>query len=185
MPHSYDTNTTADELIHDYADIIRGKVILVTGVSPGSLGACFIQSLANAKPSHIILAGRNTTKIKQTADEITSSNPDVQVRTLEIDLGSLSSVREAAAQVTAWNDIPAIDVLVNNAGVMALDYQLSADGFEYQLAANHLGPWLFTNLIINKILASKTPRIVIVSSDGHRLSPIRFDDYDFDVSRYL
>ncbi|CAG8894257.1 unnamed protein product [Penicillium egyptiacum] len=72
--------------------------------------------------------------------------------------------------------------MVNNAGVMAVDYQLSPEGFESHLATNHLGPFLFTNLIIKKILASKSPRIVVVSSDGHRLNPFRFDDYNFDVS---
>lgn len=178
----YDTNTTADELVHDYADLIKGRVILTTGVSPGGLGDFFVQSIAKAQPSWLLLAGRSAEKLQQMGNEIMAVNPSVQVRTVHVDLGSLQSAQEAAATVNAWSDIPAIDVLVNNAGIMAPDFVLSADGFEKQLATNHLGPFLFTNLIMPKVLASKSPRIVMVSSDGHRLSPIRFYDYNFDVS---
>jgi len=183
MTSKYNTNTTASELVRDYANLIKNKVVLVTGVSPGSLGAFFVQSLAEAKPAWLILAARNTSKLEQTAKDITSAHPNVQVRTVKVDLGSLKSVRDAAAEVNAWDDIPVIDVLVNNAGIMAAEYQVSPDGFEAQLATNHLGPFLFTNLIIKKIMASKSPRIVIVSSDGHRLNPFRFDDYNFDKGK--
>ncbi|KAK9242350.1 hypothetical protein V1506DRAFT_547803 [Lipomyces tetrasporus] len=95
--------------------------------------------------------------------DLTTAHPDVKVRTLQVDLGLLKSVRDAAAQENST----VIDVLVNNAGVMAV---------EQHLVTNHLGPFLFTNLIINKILASRSPRIVVVSSNGHRMNPFRFDD---------
>lgn len=181
MPLPYNTNTTADELVSDYAALIKDKVILTTGVSPGSLGGFFVQTLAKAQPAWLILAARNTEKLAQIAAEITASHPAVRIRTLQVDLGSLNSVRFAAGQVNSWDDIPTIDVLVNNAGIMAVDYQLSPDGLESQFATNHVGPYLFTNLIMKKIVAAKEPRIVNVSSDGHRLNPIRFDDYNFDV----
>ncbi|KAJ5348386.1 putative short-chain dehydrogenase [Penicillium brevicompactum] len=180
MPAPYNTHTTTDELVTDYTAIIKDKVILTTGVSSGSLGGFFVQSIAKAKPAWIILAARNTEKLRNTAAEITEAQPDIQVRTLQVDLGSLKSVREAAAQVNSWDDIPVIDVLVNNAGIMAVDYSLSPEGVESHLATNHLGPFLFTNLIIKKILAAKEPRIAVVSSDGHRMHPIRFYDYNFD-----
>ncbi|TVY17544.1 Short-chain dehydrogenase TIC 32-like protein [Lachnellula arida] len=180
MPQSYDKSTTAEELVRDYASLIKGKVVLVTGVSPRSLGAFFIQSVAKAKPACIILGGRDIKKVQQTADDILALDSSVQVRNFEVDLASLASVRAAAAQVNGWDDIPVIDVLVNNAGVMALDHSVSPDGFEYHLAANHLGPFLFTNLVMKKVLASPNGRIVNVSSDGHRLNPFRFDDYNFD-----
>ena len=128
------------------------------------------------------MAARNAEKLQNTADELATAHPDVQIRTVQVDLGSLKSTRDAAAQVNAWDDILAIDVLVNNAGIMAVEHQVSPDGFESQLATNHLGPFLFTNLIMNKILAAESPRVVLVSSDGHRLNPFRFDDYNFDVS---
>lgn len=180
MPAPYDTNTTTDELVSDYASLIRGKVILTTGVSSGSLGGHFVQSLAKAEPSCLILATRNKDRLAKVESEIKESQPNVNVRTVTIDLQSFQSVRDAAAQINAW-DLPVIDVLVNNAGIMAVDYGISPDGFENQFATNHLGPFLFTNLLMPKLLASKAPRVVVVSSDGHRLSPIRFDDYNFDV----
>ncbi|KKK13018.1 hypothetical protein P175DRAFT_0492380 [Aspergillus ochraceoroseus IBT 24754] len=181
MPAPYTTHTTTDELVSDYAPLIKGKVILTTGVSSGSLGGFFVQAIAKAKPAWLILAARNADKLAQMAAEITAAQPEIQVRTLQVDLGSLKSVREAAAQVnSSWDDIPVIDVLVNNAGIMAVDYQLSPDGFESHLATNHLGPFLFTNLIMKKIVAAREPRIVVVSSDGHRLNPFRFHDYNFD-----
>ncbi|KAJ5183260.1 hypothetical protein N7492_000876 [Penicillium capsulatum] len=181
MPAPYTTHTTTDELVSDYAALIEGKVILTTGVSSGSLGGFFVQSIAKAKPAWLVLAARNADKLANMAAEITTAQPKVQVRTLQVDLGSLKSVQEAAAQVNnTWDDIPVIDVLVNNAGIMAVDYQLSVEGFESHLATNHLGPFLFTNLIMKKIVAAREPRIVVVSSDGHRLNPFRFHDYNFN-----
>ncbi|KAF8891619.1 WW domain-containing oxidoreductase [Gymnopilus junonius] len=179
MP-SYDTNTTSDELVKDYASLIKGKVVLTTGVSPGGLGAAFVLAIAKAQPALLILAGRDLSKVEKTAAEITSSNPTVKTRNLRVDLESLQSVREAAAEVNSWADVPVIDVIVNNAAVMAVDYALSVDGFERHLASNHLGHFLLTNLVINKVLASKSPRVVFVSSAGHRFNPFRFDDYNFD-----
>ena len=177
----YDTNTTTPELVTDYTPFIEGKTILITGVSPGSLGDFYIQSIAKAKPASLILANRNPSKLEQYAREIRTANSSIKIKTLEIDLSSLGSVRRAAAQVISWDDVPTIDVLVNNAGIMAVDYRLSVDGFESHFATNHLGPFLFTNLIMEKICKSMSPRVVIVASDGHRLSPIRYHDYNFDV----
>ena len=179
------SKTTADELTKAYADDIKGKIILTTGVSPKSIGSTFVQSIASAKPSLLILAGRNTAKIQTTADEITSANPDVKVRLLTLDLGSLAQVREAAAEVNSWEDVPNIDVLVNNAGIMAVPYKLSAEGYESQFSTNHLGHFLFTNLIMDKLLKSNekgwTPRVVSVASDAHRFSGIRWADINFSV----
>ncbi|OQE05595.1 hypothetical protein PENVUL_c023G03436 [Penicillium vulpinum] len=183
MPVPYNTHTTTDELVADYSSLINGKVVLTTGVSLGSLGGFFVQSIAKAQPAWLILAARNTEKLAQMEASITAAQPTVKVRTLQVDLGSLESVRNAAAQVNSWDDIPVIDVLVNNAGIMAVDYKLTTDGVESHLATNHLGPFLFTNLIAKKIVGSKEPRIVVVSSDGHRLNPFRFDDYNFDEGK--
>ncbi|KAJ6078701.1 hypothetical protein N7467_008454 [Penicillium canescens] len=181
MPAPYNANTTTTELVTDYKALIKNKIILTTGVTPGSLGGSFVQSLAKAEPACLILAGRNTAKLEQCVCDLQTANPKLKTRTLQIDLGSLKSVRSAADQVNSWSDIPAIDVLVNNAGIMATEYGLSEDGVESQFETNHLGPFLFTNLIMGKILRSESPRVVMVTSDGHRLSPVRFDDYNFDT----
>lgn len=179
----YDRDTTATQLVNDYASLIKDKVVLTTGVSPNSLGGFFVQAIAKAKPSFLILAARNSSKAQQTAQEIFAAEPEVKIRTLQLDLGSFTSVRKAADQVKSWDDIPVIDVLVNNAGIMAPEYQVSEDGFESQFATNHLGTFLLTNLIMKKILASQSPRVVMVSSDGDRLNPFRFDNYNFDSGK--
>jgi NAD(P)-dependent dehydrogenase (short-subunit alcohol dehydrogenase family) len=172
--------STTAELVSTNASQIKGKVVITTGVSPGGLGASFVQAIAKAQPAWIILAGRNLEKAQLTEAAITASNPGVKTRLLQLDLESLQSVRDAAAAVNGWADIPVIDVLVNNAAILAKEYGVTVDGFERQLAGDHLGHFLFTNLIMNKILASSSPRIVNVSSTAHRMSPFRFGDYNFD-----
>jgi NAD(P)-dependent dehydrogenase (short-subunit alcohol dehydrogenase family) len=180
MPAPYKFETTAEEVIADLKTYINGKVILTTGVSPGGLGAHFVEQIAAAQPKLLILAGRNKSKVEATAQKIAEiTNGSIDTRTLELDLGSLAKVREAAAIVNAYSE--SIDVLVNNAGIMATEYAKTADGVENQFGTNHIGPWLFTNLIIDKVLASPRPRIVNVSSDGYRMSPIRFHDHGFKV----
>ncbi|KAL2822817.1 hypothetical protein BDW59DRAFT_149222 [Aspergillus cavernicola] len=179
MAPTFGATTTAKDLVQHFSTEIQGKVILTTGPSPTSIGATFVESIARAQPALIILAGRNTTKLQQTADTIAKDHTDVPVRLLQLDLGSLAAVREAAKQVNSWDDVPSIDVVVNNAGIMAVDFSLSPEGYENQFATNHLAHFLFTNLIMDKILASPSPRVVNVSSDGHRLSPIRWADYNF------
>ncbi|KAF5564046.1 oxidoreductase [Fusarium phyllophilum] len=176
-PHS--ASTTTNDLVNEYADIIRGKTILTTGVTPNSLGATFILETASKSPSLLILAGRNASKLQEMSEAITKTNPSVKTRSLVVDLGSLASVRKAAEEVNSWSDVPSIDGVVNNAGVMAIPYTKSVDGYEMQFAICHLGHFLLTNLIMDKILASESPRVVNISSNGHSLGPIRFADPHF------
>lgn len=181
----YNFDTTATELVKTYAPLIKDKVILSTGVTVDSIGWTYVESIAaspSGPPKLLILAGRSQAKLDDAAARLRASSPLCPVRTLVADLASLSSVREAAAQVVAWDDVPALDVVHCCAGVMAVPYRLSPDGFETQLAANHLGHFLLVNLLMGKILAAPAPRVVVVSSDGHRASPFRFEDYNFDVS---
>lgn len=174
------SKTTGAEVAQSLSAQIKGKTILTTGVSPNSLGASFAKTIAVHGPKLLIFAGRDASKINETASEIKSINPDVRTRTLVLDLGSQKQIREAAAEVNNYDE--SIDILVNNAGVMACPYSTTSDGLETQFGTNHIGHFLFTNLILDKILASPNPRIVNVSSNGHRLSPIRWDDIGFDVS---
>ncbi|KAI1412226.1 NAD(P)-binding protein [Hypoxylon sp. FL1857] len=173
---------TAGELADLYASQIKGKIILATGVSPGGIGAAFALGIERAQPELIILAGRSLSKVQQTADVVSATG--VKTRVLQIDLASLSAVRAATEKVNGWDDVPHIDVLVNSAGVMAIDWAASPEGYDSQLVSNHLGPFLFTNLIMGKLLKSPAPRVVNVTSEGHRLSPFRFDDYNFRNGEY-
>ena len=181
MSSKYNFNTTGSELVGDLGSAIKGKVILTTGVSPLGLGTHFAKAIAVAQPGLLILTGRDSKKPQQIADEINKVNHNVKTRVLTLDLGSLKSVRNAAAEVMGWEDVPVIDVVVNNAGIFGVDYAVSPEGHELHFATNHLGHFLFTNLIMSKILAASEPRVVNVSSDGHRLSPIRFGDVGFSV----
>ena len=182
MPGPYDADTTANVVVHDLATQIAGKAILTTGVSPGGLGAVFVTQIAAAGPALLILAGRNPSKTQAMVEAVTEANSKVRTRTLQLDLESLKNVRRAAAEVNSWTNVPAIDVLVNNAGIMACDYGKTEDGIERQFAVGHVGPFLFTNLIMEKLMKANTARVVSVSSDGHRLSAMRWPDIGFSVS---
>jgi NAD(P)-dependent dehydrogenase (short-subunit alcohol dehydrogenase family) len=181
MARIYDKNTTADELVRDFANEIKSKIILTTGVTPGGLGTVFVETVAKGPPGMLILAGRNVEKNQKTADTITTVHPNVKVRVLKLDLGSFLTVRQAAETVNSWADVPHIDLVVNNAGPIGTPFMLTQDGFQSQFGINHLGHFLLTNLIMGKILGSKSPRIVNITSDGHRLNPIRWGDYNFSV----
>ncbi|KAH7401318.1 retinol dehydrogenase 13 [Pyrenochaeta sp. MPI-SDFR-AT-0127] len=173
-------NSLASAIAADNASSIAGKIVLTTGVTQGGLGATFVEAIAKYKPALLILAGRSQSKIQATIDKI-QANPEsanVSTRALVLDLSSQKQVREAAKEVLAYAE-PHIDVLVNSAGVMAGPYRTTSDGLEIQFGSNHIGHFLFTNLIMPKILASKAPRIVNVASDGHRFGGIRFDDLNF------
>ncbi|KAJ4252298.1 hypothetical protein NW762_010895 [Fusarium torreyae] len=175
-------NTKASELVPYYASQIRGKVILVTGVSPGGLGENFVKQVAVSKPATFVLAGRNPSKFQGLIDELHVNHSDVKVKPLSLDLSSLANVREAAETVLSWTDdeVSHIDVLVNNAAIMATPYKLTEDGFESQFQTNHLGHFLFANLIMSKLLRADAPRIINISSSGHRFHNIRWTDYNFN-----
>jgi NAD(P)-dependent dehydrogenase (short-subunit alcohol dehydrogenase family) len=161
----------------------------VTGPSKGGIGAETAISLAHGAPAMLILLGRSLERVQPTIDAIKEVNPNVPVKFFEVDLASLKSVRRAAQVILADGDIPGIDVTVNNAAVMACPQQATEDGFEYQLAANHLGHFVLTNTIMPKIKAAAAAagnkngggsgRIVVVSSSGHRYNPFRVFDPNY------
>ncbi len=182
---SFGEKTTAQEVAEAYGDSIRGKTILLTGASPGGIGAATASAIASRNPGLLILTGRSAKTVTPLISELERKFPSVRFRFLLLDLASKKSVREAAERVNAYPET--IDVLINNAGVMAVDKRsLSEDGIELQFATNHIGPFLFTNLILTKLqTAAKTSspgsvRIINLSSRGHALSPVRFSDWNFE-----
>lgn len=183
MPYPYPDTITGPELVAEYAPIIKGKTVLITGASPNSLGAKYAESIAAGQPKLLIFAGRSLDKASQTAELITKAHPEVKTKVLELDLTLFASVRKGAEEVNSWDDVPVIDVLVNNAGIMAVPYEICADGFEKHFTVNHLSHFLFTNLILDKILAAKDGRVVNISSGTHYISGIRHADINYDVSR--
>ncbi|KAF2685648.1 WW domain-containing oxidoreductase [Lentithecium fluviatile CBS 122367] len=178
-PIPYTRQDTASKIAADIASSIQGKVIITTGVSPNGLGAHFVETIAKYKPRLLILAGRSAAKLQATADKISSvpASKGVETRALLLDLASQKQIREAAKVVLAYPED--IDIVVNSAGIMTGPYRTTEEGIEAQFGSNHIGHFLFTNLIIAKVLASPNPRVINVSSDGHRLSPVRFEDWNF------
>lgn len=128
-----------------------------------------------------MLAVRDVEKGKQAAARIAASAPGAEVAVQRLDLGSLDSVRAAAAEMKARH--PAIDLLINNAGVMHLPRQTTPDGFELAFGINHLGHFALTGLLLDALRGVRGSRIVTVSSLGHRLrARIHFDDLQLERS---
>ncbi len=141
-----------------------GRTAVVTGVSVGGLGHFTALELARAG-ARVVLAGRSPDKLAATESTIRSEIPEAALERLVVDLADLSSVRSAAADATTYGPI---DLLVNNAGIMATPYRRTVDGFESQLATNHLGPFLLTGLLLPQLAADG--RVVTVSSLMHRFA---------------
>jgi NAD(P)-dependent dehydrogenase (short-subunit alcohol dehydrogenase family) len=174
-------NSTATGIAADLSSSIKGKVVLTTGVSPNGLGAHFVETIAKHHPRLLILAGRSIEKVRATADKIAAdpAAAGVETRILILDLASQQQIHDAAKEVLSWKDVDAIDVIVNSAGIMGGPHQTTVEGIENQFGSNHIGHFLFTNLIMSRILAAKNPRVVNISSNGNWLGPVRFSDYNF------
>lgn len=152
---------------------LRGKSAVVTGANSG-IGFEVTAVLAG-QGATVVMACRNPVKAQDALDRVRAATPDADVRVLEIDLNSLTSVRRAADKLLA--DQPVIDILINNAGVIRLpSYGHTEDGFEQHFGINHLGHFAFTGLILNAVLAARAGRIVTVGSNGHRIGKIDFAD---------
>ncbi|EGN92743.1 hypothetical protein SERLA73DRAFT_79315 [Serpula lacrymans var. lacrymans S7.3] len=174
----YEFSTTGDEVVSRFQDSIKGKTIVITGPGQGGIGSETAVALAAAAPALLILTGRTESKITPVILEIESKNSAVKVQFVKLDLSSQASVRSAAAVIN--ESVEKIDILINNAGIMACPYEKSVDGIELQFATNHIGHFLLTKLVMQKILnAGPGSRIVNVSSVGHRMAGVRFDDYNF------
>ncbi|MFL6156900.1 MAG: oxidoreductase [Marmoricola sp.] len=144
---------------------LTGSRALVTGVTAG-LGTSTATELARAG-AEVVLVARSEAKLAATSAAITTEIPGAVLHPVIVDLADLSSVRRGAEQAA---DIGPIDLLINNAGVMALPYSRTVDGFDMQLGTNHLGPFLLTGLLLPQVVASGNGRIVSVGSHAHRIA---------------
>jgi NAD(P)-dependent dehydrogenase (short-subunit alcohol dehydrogenase family) len=145
-----------------------GRTVIVTGANSG-LGRATTKALAGAG-ARVVMAVRD---LKKGADVAASIGAHAEV--CELDLADLSSVRQFADE---WNE--PVDVLINNAGVMAIPHAVTKDGFEMQFGTNHLGHFALTNLLLPQI----TDRVVNVSSTGHRMGRIDLDDLNWRTRPY-
>jgi NAD(P)-dependent dehydrogenase (short-subunit alcohol dehydrogenase family) len=156
------------------ADIgdLTGRIALVTGANSG-IGYEVAGALAG-HGAHVILACRDAEKARRARDKLESELDRSSLELLDLDLADLVSVRRAAAAVLATH--ARLDVLVNNAGVMGTPYRQTPDGFELQMATNHLGHFALTGLLLDRIVTTERSRVVTVSSHMHRVGRLRLDD---------
>ncbi len=142
---------------------LNGKVAVVTGAN-GGLGLESAKALAGAG-AHVVMAARNQEKAATARSEILAAHPNASLEIVELDLGSFDSVKAAAENIAANH--PEIDILINNAGLMAMPERRTVDGYEMQFGVNHLGHWLFTAGLLEPILAADAARVVTVTSTAH------------------
>jgi NAD(P)-dependent dehydrogenase (short-subunit alcohol dehydrogenase family) len=149
---------------------LAGKRAVVTGANSG-LGLCTALELARHGAT-VVLACRSAERGRAALDRIRAAAPGCDVALGSLDLADLASVRAFAAEYGTTG----LDLLVNNAGVMALPRRTTADGFEMQFGTNHLGHFALTGLLLPRLLATPAARIVTMSSGAHRMGAVNFDD---------
>jgi NAD(P)-dependent dehydrogenase (short-subunit alcohol dehydrogenase family) len=172
MAGSNDAQRWTTESIPD----LSGRTLVITGSNSG-LGFETTRA-AVSRGARVVLACRDATKTDAAIGKIRAEHPGAEVEFAALDLASLSSIRDCAKALS--DRLERIDVLCNNAGVMAIPYRKTADGFEMQIGTNHLGHFALTGLLLDKLLAGGSPRVVNVSSGAHKAGRMRFDDLHWE-----
>ena len=166
----FNANSTAAEVIEGIS--LAGKLAVVTGASSGlGVETCRVLALAGA---NVLMVARDEDKLEAVAAELRKEQPGAEFLTQRMDLADLNSVRSAATEILLYHS--EIQLLINNAGVMACPLQRTAQGFEMQFGTNHLGHFLFTGLLSDALLEGAPGRVVNLSSAGHKLARFNFDD---------
>jgi NAD(P)-dependent dehydrogenase (short-subunit alcohol dehydrogenase family) len=153
-----------------------GRTAIVTGANSG-LGLVTARELARAG-ARVVLACRNTQKGEAALRDCRPAAPEAELELEQLDLASLDSVREFAERFRSGHD--GLDLLINNAGVMATPRRSTADGFELQFGTNHLGHFALTGLLIGEMEGREDARVVTLSSGAHRIGRIAFDNLGGD-----
>ena len=151
---------------------LDGKTAIITGANTG-IGLETAVDFAQ-RNGRVILACRSKEKGEAAVEQVKKRSGNNNVVFMPLDLSSLDSVRSFCASVL--DSEPRLDILVNNAGVMACPYAKTADGFEMQFGVNHLGHFLLTNLLLDRLKEAPAARIVNVSSAAHAFGKLNFDD---------
>ena len=174
--------TTSDPTALDIVDGVdlSGKTCVITGASSG-LGRESARALARTG-AHVILAARNAEALADTEAWVRAEVGDARLSQVHLDLTSLSSVASAAEQISELT--PAVHVLMNNAGVMFTPFGRTVEGFEIQFGTNHLGHFELTRLLFPALVAADGARVVNLSSEGHRISDIDFEDPNWESREY-
>ncbi|MNO14401.1 Cyclopentanol dehydrogenase [compost metagenome] len=150
-----------------------GKTVLVTGGNSG-MGLATTIDMAR-RGAEVIMACRSRTRGEEALAEAKRQSGAGNIRLMLCDLASLDSVRAFVEAFTA--SYPVLDVLINNAGVVSVKRQLTADGYELDFGVNHLGHFLLTNLLLERLVAAEQGRIVVVASGAYKIGKLHLDDH--------
>ncbi|KAK0145937.1 Retinol dehydrogenase 11 [Merluccius polli] len=159
---------------------LQGKTVLITGANTG-IGKETARELAQ-RGARVVMGCRDVSRAEQAALEIRVSTGNQEVVVRQLDLSSLSSVRNFTTEFLATETH--LHILVNNAGVMMCPRMVTEDGFELQLAVNHLGHFLLTNQLLDLLQSSAPSRVITVSSIAHKGGKIHFKDLHFEQTTY-
>jgi NAD(P)-dependent dehydrogenase (short-subunit alcohol dehydrogenase family) len=175
---TFSFESTTDDVL-DGVDL-SGRRVVITGAASG-LGEESTRALA-ARGASILMLARDPQKNLDAADRVRAAVPDADLSLDTVDLADLSSVRAFSSRYLESGR--PIDVLMNNAGVMACPFGHTADGFETQFGTNHLGHFELTRLLEPAVRAGDDPRIVILSSAAHGIADVDLDDPNFERTPY-
>ena len=175
---SFGAQSTADEVLEGHD--LSGKTVFVTGGNSG-LGQETARAMA-AKGAHVVISGRDQAKLDEAKSAIKGEVSGANIETIVGDLGSLDSIRACGKE--ANQRFEKIDILINNAGVMACPYAETSDGFEMQFGTNHLGHFALTKQLMPLVLKGSDKRIVNLSSRGHQIAATSLDDPNFRNTPY-
>jgi NAD(P)-dependent dehydrogenase (short-subunit alcohol dehydrogenase family) len=174
----FNASSTTDQVIEGIS--LEGKLAVVTGASSG-LGIETCRALAAAGAT-VLMVARDEEKLEAAAAQLRQIQPDAQLLTQLMDLADLNSVRNAATEILLYHS--EIQLLINNAGVMACPLQRTAQGFEMQFGTNHLGHFLFTGLLSEALLDGAPGRVINLSSAGHKFGKFNFEDPSYQHRPY-
>ena len=158
---------------------LKDKVVIITGANVG-IGLETAKAFAQ-KNAHTILACRNLEKAETALSQIHTEVPEASAEVMQLDLASLASIRQFADTFKGKHQ--RLDVLANNAGLTAVPYSKTEDGFELVFGTNHFGHFALTGLLMERIAATPGARVVTVSSIGHRNATIDFDDFIYEAGK--
>jgi NAD(P)-dependent dehydrogenase (short-subunit alcohol dehydrogenase family) len=152
----------------------KGRTILVTGANSG-LGLRSAEAMAS-RGARVLMGCRNQEKAAVALEAVKKVAADAAPEIVPLDLADLDDVRVCAQRLA--DELDQLDVLMNNAGVMAIPHQRTKQGFEMQFGTNHLGHFALTGLLLPILRQAHAPRVVTVSSVVHRAGRIRFSDWE-------
>ncbi|OJJ52738.1 hypothetical protein ASPSYDRAFT_163991 [Aspergillus sydowii CBS 593.65] len=174
----FNFSTEGKSVVEKWSQFVKGKTVAVTGASEGGLGANTAVALAHGKPHNLILLARSEGKVCSVINSIKQISPTTAASFVHIELDDFDTVRQATSAILAQAE--KIDILINNAGVMAIPWEKNKDGIEKTFAINHLGHFLLTKLLLSLMIeAGPGSRIVNLTSAGYKMGPFRVDDWNF------